>query len=431
MSPSSPISITFPYGARSVSAQLSSIEWLGPLDLKPTPTNKDPARLIQIALHDPIGFYSPIKYESGQSWLILVSDSFRQTRADLMLPVLLQKFQGMGFSDRNLSILFATGVHRPPAPDEQKSILGEEVFARLAGRIHCHDAYDKSTHERVGVTSKGTPVEINRRVLKADHVIATGTVVLHYFGGFGGGRKSIVPGVASAATIAANHSLNLHPVEDTLDPAVQIARLDGNPVAEDMFEAASMVRVDFILNTVLTRDGEIAAVFCGEMDLAHRKACEFARNIYAVPIKRRADLVIAASPHTRNFVQTHKALYNAYQAMRPGGRIVLVAPCPEGLGSERFAKWLALGDRAKIIAELRKSSEINGQTALSTLEKAPSTTFVTEMTVADVARLGGRKAASLENAIDEALTQLRTEVGQTPSVYVMPSAAYTVPMPAR
>jgi nickel-dependent lactate racemase len=195
-----------------------------------------------------------------------------------------------------------------------------------------------------------------------------------------------------------------------------------------MFEAASMVKVDLILNTVLTRDSEIAAVFCGELESAHRKACIYARDLYAVPIKRRADLVIAASPHTRNFVQTHKALYNAYQAMRPGGRIVLVAPCPEGLGSERFAKWLALGDRTKVIAELRKNSEINGQTALSTLEKAPSTQFVTEMTESDVARLGGQKAPSLESAIADGLTRLRPEVGRTPSVYVMPTAAYTVPM---
>ena len=221
MSPSSPQPVEFPYGAGSISTQLTSIEWLGPLDVKPFPWKDDPARLVHIALQNPIGFCSPIKYESGQSCLIVVSDSFRQTRADVMLPVLLQKLRSAGFSDRNLSILFATGVHRPPTPDEQKKILGEEVFARLAGRIHCHDAYDKSAHERVGVTSKGTPVEINRRVLEADHVIATGTVVLHYFGGFGGGRKSIVPGVASATTIAANHSLNLHPIEDTLDPAVR------------------------------------------------------------------------------------------------------------------------------------------------------------------------------------------------------------------
>lgn len=422
------ISVKLPYGGDTIATSIDRAKWLRILDVKPVAPKDDPAGAVRHALGGPVGMYTSLKRERGDTWLILVSDSFRQTRADIMLPELLRVLRKMNADDRHVSILFSTGVHRAPTIDEQKKILGEEVFARLAGRIHCHDAYDAAAHERVGITCKGTPVEINRRVLEADHVIATGTVVLHYFGGFGGGRKSIVPGVASAATIAANHSLNLHPCDDRLDPAVRIARMDGNPVAEDMFEAASMVPIDFILNTVLTRDSQIAAVFCGELDLAHRKACEFARDMYAVPIDERADLVIAASPHTKNFVQTHKALYNAYQAMRPGGRIVLAAPCPEGLGSERFAKWLALGDRTKVIAELRKNSEINGQTALSTLEKAPSALFVTEMSNDDVAKLGGRKAANLENAIDTALTELAHDRVVSPSVYVMPTAAYTVPM---
>jgi nickel-dependent lactate racemase len=423
-------SVEFPYLNGHVSASVPGAQWLGALDVKPVPAVRDSAAAVREALAQPIGLSYPAlsRFKTQDRVLILVSDSFRQTRADLMLPPLLDELQRTGIYGETISILFSTGVHRAPTLDEQRKILGDAVFARLSGRIFCHDAYDAPAHKPLGVTSRGTPVEINRRLLQADRVIATGTVVLHYFGGFGGGRKSFVPGVASAATIGKNHSLNLHPAEDRLNPAVRIATLDGNPVAEDMLEAAQMLRVDFILNTVLTRDGEIAAVFCGEMDAAHRRACDFAREIYAAPIAQRADLVIAASPHTRNFVQTHKALYNAYQAMRPGGHIVLVAPCPEGLGSERFAQWLALGDRAKVIAALRERSEINGQTALSAIEKAPSTLFVTELSDADVARLGGRKAASLENALDEALAQLGDAGVRTPSIYVMPAAAYTVPV---
>jgi nickel-dependent lactate racemase len=423
-------SVEFPYLTGRASATMRGVQWLGALDVKPVAALSGPGRAVREALERPGGLARPAlaEFRPGDRVLILVSDSFRQTRADQMLPPLLEALAEAGIADATVSVLFSTGVHRPPTVEEQREILGEAVFARLAGRIFCHDAYDAAGHERLGVTSRGTPVEINRRLTEADRVIATGTVVLHYFGGFGGGRKSVVPGVASAATIAKNHSLNLHPTEDRLDPAVRIATLDGNPVGEDMLEAARMVRVDFILNTVLTRDGEIATVFCGEMDAAHRRACDFAREMYAVPIARRADLVIAASPHTRNFVQTHKALYNAYQAMRPGGRIVLVAPCPEGLGSERFAQWLALGDRAKVISALRERSEINGQTALSTIEKAPSTLFVTEMSGAEVAQLGGRKADSLQNAVDTALGELSRGGAATSSIYVMPSAAYTVPM---
>jgi nickel-dependent lactate racemase len=258
----------------------------------------------------------------------------------------------------------------------------------------------------------------------------TGAIVQHYFGGFGGGRKSIVPGLASATTIAGNHALNLHPTDDRLDPAVRIGTLDGNPVAEDMLEAAQFVPVEFILNTVLNRDARIAAVFCGELDAAHRAGCAFARDVYASCIEARADLVIAASAHTRNFVQSHKALYNAYQAVQPNGRIVLAAPCAEGLGGERFSKWLALGDRAEIFAALRARSEINGQTALSTLEKSSITRFVTELPEADVHRLGGRKSPTLQHAIDTTLAELAHDGIAEPAVYLMPSAAYTVPVPA-
>jgi nickel-dependent lactate racemase len=164
------------------------------------------------------------------------------------------------------------------------------------------------------------------------------------------------------------------------------------------------------------------------MEATHRAACEFARSLYARPIDRRADLVIAASPHTRNFVQTHKALYNAYQAVRPDGRIVLAAPCFEGLGGERFSKWLALGDRAKVFAALRERSEINGQTALSTLEKSRITRFVTEMSDRDVALLGGQKSASLQSAIDESVSDLARQGVRSPTAYLMPHAAHTVPI---
>ena len=206
-------------------------------------------------------------------------------------------------------------------------------------------------------------------------------------------------------------------------PDVRIGMLDGNPVSEDMLEGARFLKVDFLINTVLNRRGQIARIFAGDMEAAHAAACRFAYGLYAVTIPQQADLVIAATGPTRNFVQSHKALYNAYQAMRPGGRIVLLAPCEEGLGGEQFAQWIRLGDRNAILAALRKQCEINGQTALSTLEKAPSTVMVTEMSPEEVAMMGSRKAAGLP----EALSIVRNELPPDPSFYIMPSAAYTVP----
>ena len=422
--------IELPYGSRIVAAELPpSVRFLSMLDVANASAVPDANAAVRDALNNPIGLDEPAlnAFGASDSVLIVVSDSFRQTRADVMLPALLDALRAREISERNVSILFSTGVHRSPTPDEQRAILGHAIYDRLRDRLHTHDA-ESDENVFVGITRRGTPVEVNRRLLDVDRVIVTGAVVLHYFGGFGGGRKSVVPGLASVATIAKNHSLNLHPTDDRLDPDVRIGVLDGNPVAEDMLEAALFVRVDFILNTVLTRDHQIAAVFCGEMDSAHRAACEFARAIYAQPINRRADLVIAASAQTQNFVQTHKALHNAYQAVQPNGRMVLAAPCPEGLGGDRFSKWLALGDRSKVFAALRARSEINGQTALSTLERSRITRFVTELLERDVALLGGEKAPSLQSAIDDAIAALSRSGIQNPTVYVMPHAAHTVPV---
>lgn len=422
-------SISLPYGRGMARALMPSGRCLATLDVLSVEAVEDPADAIREALDQPIGQDRCIFeiVQPDESVLILVSDSFRQTRADLVLPVLLNGLIAAGVKESDVSILFSTGTHRGPTEAEQRGILGEDVYRRMQGRMYIHDANDTESHVHLGTTSRGTPVEINRRLQEADRVIVTGGVVLHYFGGFGGGRKSVVPGVASARTIAHNHAMNLHPTEDRLDPKVRIGVLAGNPVAEDMLEASNMARVDCIVNTVLTREGDIAGVVAGDLEAAHGSACEFARELYEVAIHEKADLVLAASPGTKNFVQTHKSLFNAYQAVKPGGRIILLAPCSEGLGGDQFTKWLELGGRAEIIAGLRRQSEINGQTALSTREKAPRCIMVTELSEEDVALLGAIKEPSLQRAIDTALAGLRAE-NPEPTYYLMPAAAYSVPI---
>jgi nickel-dependent lactate racemase len=273
-------------------------------------------------------------------------------------------------------------------------------------------------------------VEVNRLARTCDRLIVTGSIEMHYFGGFGGGRKALLPGVCSARTIAHNHALNLDPHEDRLDPRVRIGVMNENPVAEDMLEGARMIGADCVINTVLNRKGAIAEIFAGDLVAAHDAGRTFARRLFVVPIEERADLVIAASGGTRNFVQTHKALYNAYQAVKPGGRIILAAPCPEGLGGESFEKWLRLGSRDAIIQGLRRESEINGQTALSTLEKARVCTMVTQLAERDVKLLGAQAAATLPDALDACRKALNDQGVVNPTVYVMPTAAYTVPMAA-
>ena len=424
-----PINIDMPYGPETVQATLPAGRLLGALDVSEARALENRDLAIRKAIENPIGLAKSIfqTVNPGETIAIVVPDSFRTTRVEQVLPILIDGLLEAGIHEDDICFVYATGTHRGPTPDEEKRILGEDIYERFKDRAFAHDPRDETNLAYVGTTSRGTRVHINRRVHEADRIIATGAVVLHYFGGYGGGRKSIVPGVASVATIASNHSMNLHLTEDEINPAVRIGGLDENPVAEDMLEATQLSHVDFIVNTVLNRDSQIAGVYAGELEAAHLAATKFARGLFAASIDQQADLVIAASPSTQNFVQTHKALFNSYQAVKPDGRIILLAPCPEGLGGEQFAKWLRLGSREAIIAGLRKESEINGQTALSTIQKAPITYLVTEMNDDDVAMLGARRAESLDDAVNKAIADLAKVGRPEPTVYLMPSAAYTVP----
>lgn len=421
--------IAMPYNEGEQQAELDWGRCLGALDIVNWPPLLDVTVAAREALLHPIGMEHSVfdRIRPGAKVVIVVSDSFRKTRIHEILPVLLDGLDQAGARAEDISFLYSTGSHRPPTEVEQKEILGTAVYDRFRQRSFIHNPADRENLVFMGRTSRGTPVSLNRRLVEADHVILTGTVVLHYFGGFGGGRKSVVPGLAGIETIAHNHALNLHPTENRLNPDVRIGVLDGNPVAEDMLEGARFCRVDWIVNTVLNRDGAIAGLFAGELDAAHRAAARFAWDLYAVRIEEQADFVIADAGNARNFVQCHKALFNAYQAIKPGGRIVFLAAAPEGFGGNKFAQWLRLGTRDAVIAELRKNAEINGQTALSTLEKAPLTTFVTELSDDEVSLMRGRRAGTLSEALECVRADLAAASVPAPTYYTMPSASYTVP----
>lgn len=421
--------IVLPYGNHSLSTHLPWGQCLGVLDIADAEALPDVPAGLRAALAHPIGLEHPLcaGFRPGESVTIIVSDAFRHTGVERLLPALLDEIHRHGIQNSDIHFLFATGSHRSPSHEEQSRILGTAVYERFHTRAVTHNPYDAENLVPVGTTSRGTPVKIHRLASESDHVLATGTVVLHYFGGFGGGRKSIVPGIAGMETIARNHALNLHPTEDRLNPAVRIGALDGNPVAEDMLEAAQLCKLDGIVNTVLNRHGNIVGIYAGELDAAHRAAARHAQSLCAVEITQQADLVIASAGGAKNFVQSHKALFNAFQAMRPGGRIVFLARCPEGIGGNKIQQWLSLRTRDAIIAELRRNAEINGQTALSTVEKASSAFMLTELTEKETALMGARKAATLGEALIGARQELLEAGIADPTYYVMPSASYTVP----
>ena len=363
----------------------------------------------------------------GESVCIIVSDHTRRTFANLILPVLFDGLLSRGCHLKDMFILFASGIHRHPTLREISGIIGPAVVEKFSGRIHLHDPDNKNELVSIGKMNSGREVWINRRAVEADRLILIGSASYHYHAGFGGGRKSIVPGVAGHETIAFTHSLTIDPVADKLRPGVAVGRLDGNPVSEAMLACARFRPPDFIINSVITPDDRLVGVFAGEMDVAHRAACRLVEKISRVNISKKADFVIASAGSASNWIQSHKAFFNAHRAVHDKGMVILEAKCPEGIGNDRFRYWVRKKTISDIYAGLRKSPEVLGQTALSTRACASRSVLVTRMDPADLADLGVRSASTIEEAVKIVLNDLNTLGIKRPLYYTIPDAMYVVP----
>jgi nickel-dependent lactate racemase len=269
-------------------------------------------------------------------------------------------------------------------------------------------------------------------VADADHIIVCGTVVHHYFAGFGGGPKMIMPGCAGYESIARNHALSIDPAELRLHPGCGDGKVEGNPLQEDLREAFKFIDVSFLLHTILNSRNDVIGAVAGEPLQAHAAGCRIVDDIYRVPIREPADLVIVSCggyPKDINFIQAHKSLHHAFGAVRPGGVIVLVAACAQGIGSPTFMEWFDYPDPNHLHHALRHHYKINGTTALSTMQKAREAHIiaVTSLPVEVVRKLGFSPAASLAEA-------LQTAQGLLPESYttfVMPSGSLAVPYLAK
>jgi nickel-dependent lactate racemase len=340
---------------------------------------------------------------------VVTSDITRPTGSEHYLPILVNELNRCGICDADIEIVIGLGIHRRQTADEHRKIIGS-LYGRI--RVVDHDCDDPAQLVDLGRTASGLPVEINRRVVEANRVIVTGTVSLHYFAGFGGGRKGLVPGVASRKTCMATHFAIFNPPEiGGRQPAARPAILDGNPVHAAILAAAQMVKPDFLLNTVLTPDKRIAAVFCGDLEQPHRAGCELARELYTVPISRPADLAIIScggAPKDINFIQAHKALDYGVQAVRPGGTVILLAACPDGFGNPTFFDWFRYQALDEFEASLRAHYEINGQTAYATLCKARTwrVILVSGFSAEQTGQMGMEKAADLDQALQMAYERL-------------------------
>jgi len=398
------------------------------LDVPGCAATADAESLIRSALAHPIG--SPRLDQivrPGETVAIVTSDITRYTGSEHYLPLLVAELEGAGIDREAITVLIGLGIHRKQTPEEHAKILGP-----LAGKIRIvdHDCDDPGQLVDLGATPDGLPVQINRTVMEADRVIVTGTIGIHYFAGFGGGRKGLVPGVASRRTCMATHFMVFNPPEvGGKHPLAAPAVIEGNPVHAAILAAARKIEPDFLVNTVLTADKQVASVFCGDLEEAHLAGCAFARKLYTASLDEPADLAVISCggwPKDINFIQAHKALDYGVKALRDGGTAILLAECPDGFGNPTFFDWFRHRDLDEFEAALRAGYEINGQTAHSTLSKARRfrVILVSGFSRQQTETMGMEKAESL----DAALRMAYEKLPEKPCTVVIPDGGMLLPV---
>ena len=353
---------------------------------------------------------------------IVVPDATRASGSHRVAPLLLERLRAIGLREDRIEILVGAGTHRAPTPGEIARIAGPEVARRVT--ICAHDAHDASSHVLLGTTSRGTPVEINHRLTDAGLVILVGAIGLHYFAGFSGGRKGILPGCASDRAIQTNHLLGFDRASLSKAPGVESGRLDGNPVSEDMEEAAAIFGSAFLVNTVLDGENRIVALYSGHWRAAHRRGCAEYLGAHAVAAAERRPIVVAScggNPRDVNMIQSHKALEHARVVLEEGGDLVLLAECGEGLGRPDFLDWFVPGGARATARLLVANYRINGQTAWGIRWKSERyrVRLVSALDPDVVRRMGMIPHASLDDALGSA---------QGDRGWIIPNALGTLPV---
>jgi lactate racemase len=367
------------------------------------------------------------RFRPGEKVVIVTSDVTRPTGSEIYLPILVARLNEAGVRDRDIEIVIALGIHRKQTEAEQRRIVGE-LYGRI--RVSDHDCDSPGTLVYLGETSRGIPVEVNRSVAEADRLILTGAITFHYFAGFGGGRKSLLPGVSSRRSCMASHFALLNLGEGSgKHPLAVTANLEGNPVHEAMLEACAMREPDFILNTILTPDKKILAACAGDWREAHLEGCRFYARAFSYPIRERADLVVVSCggfPKDINLIQAHKSMEYASRALKLGGVMVLLAECRDGYGNATFFNWFGYPSCGELESALRKRYEINGQTAWSVKEKAERfrIVLVSQLPPAEVRTMGMIPAASPQEALDLALPLLPEGF----TAYLIPEGGTVLPV---
>ncbi len=408
--------INIPFGHSDITVFIPDENLVGIIKPSEPEYKMNGISLIKAALKNPVNCNRLCKKVTpNASVAIIVSDTTRPTPTAQMLPPILDELHRGGIKDKDITIIFALGIHRNQTVDEMRKIVGNDIF----NRIRCIE-HDNSKCRRIGKTSRGTPVEIFKEVLDADVVVCLGNIEFHYYAGYSGGAKAILPGVSSRESIITNHKMMIKENAST-------GRIDS-PVRQDMEEAAKLFGVDFLLNVVLNSKKEIVYATAGHVVDAHRMGVMHVDNMYKIAVEPADVVIVSPGGHPKdiNIFQAHKALDNAKNAVVEGGTIILVAQCPEGFGNKVYEQW---NNESKTpddaIIKFKHSFEFGGHKAalIAQLAKKYDLYLVSDLSDADALNAFFKPVSSVQKALDRALNDKPDA-----RVCIMPYGSLTLPV---
>ena len=364
---------TFAYGDGSVTIPLEERDITAVLSGNEIPALPDIRAAVRKSLDEPIGC-PPLRkcVRRGQSVVLVVSDmSGFWMRQDLVVPHLVDYLlEDGGLAPEDITILVANGTHTGGGEEELRTLVTDGVYDRI--RVVNHDCRSEDL-VTLGTTSFGTEVSVNGMAVRADLCLCLGAATFHIMAGFGGGRKSILPGISGEPTIRQNHALALDPARLRSNPLIGNGRTADNPLHLDMMEAAAMMKNLFMVNLVMNAEEKLCAVFSGHWRLSWERACREVERVYHVPIRRQTDVVIAGCggyPRDMSLYQGTKSIDNVESAVKPGGTLILVIEARDGGGPEEYFGWCRNLRDGTIEKRLREEFTVAGYIFFLNCEQA-------------------------------------------------------------
>jgi nickel-dependent lactate racemase len=421
--------IELDYGRDGLSVEVPDRNLAAVLGLKPQPPLPDPEAAVRAALESPIVAPPLAELARGRrTACVVISDVTRPVPNRVLLPPILETLAAAGIGEDAVTILIATGTHRPNEGEELLALVGPEIAGRY--RLENHAAGAPDTHADLGRSPRGVPILIDRRYLEADLRITTALIEPHFMAGYSGGRKSVCPGLCSIETVKVWHGPHFIGHERAESGVV-----DGNPVHEEALWIARRAGVDFIVDVTLDEQRRLTGVFAGDLERAWRAGVESVQEVARAPMASPADAVVTTSagyPLDLTYYQAVKGMVGAMPAVKPGGTILLAARCAEGIGSRHFRESLL--ESAEIESFVRRTYEpgffVPDQWEVHELAKAlrhaEVCCFSEGIDPGTLRRCFVTPLASMEEGIDRALRRH----GPQARIAVIPKGPYVIPCPA-